>query len=286
MNKPKIIYVIGAGRSGTTLLDIALGNAVGVRSCGELNRYPVRDGIPTSFDLDSERIAFWRTFTGDFSQRYDLPRQAGLHDEFEYHKGLLKRLMGRKNETTFREYQQYLRDFYAEIFARIDEPVIVDSSKYPGRALSLSETLSDAYDIAYVYIKRDPIGVVKSFAKTDVYLPPKSFWEANLYYFLVNNLCKWVLRRLKRQHRVIEITYEDLIHDPVALLNDIQGALNVDLSAAISKIANDEYLTVGELFEGNSMRIKPQIKLRRSKKPQPQTFRDNLTRVLNYRIYH
>ena len=42
----KIVYIMGAGRSGTTLLDIMLGNNPGIFSAGELNRFPVRDGIP------------------------------------------------------------------------------------------------------------------------------------------------------------------------------------------------------------------------------------------------
>ncbi len=46
MRKFKIIYIIGAGRSGTTLLDIILGNEDSFFSSGELNRYLKREGIP------------------------------------------------------------------------------------------------------------------------------------------------------------------------------------------------------------------------------------------------
>ena len=38
MNRPKVIYIMGCGRSGTTILDIILGNHLGFLSLGELNR--------------------------------------------------------------------------------------------------------------------------------------------------------------------------------------------------------------------------------------------------------
>lgn len=284
MNK-KIIYIIGAGRSGTTLLDVALGNADNIFSCGELNRYPVREGIPTGFQHAPERLTFWKNFTEGFSKNHDLKKQAILHDEFEYHTGLVKKILGSSRREKYDQYQNFLRDFYARIFDSIEEDVIVDSSKYPGRALGISDALP--YEINYIYIKRDPVSVVKSFAKQDVYLPPKSWLNANIYYFLVNSLCKYAIRKLRKKHKVYEIKYEDLISRPEGLLEDIQQALNLDLSKAIGIIGKDEYLTVGELFEGNSMRIKPQIKLRRSQqKKHEKNLRNGVTRLLNYSIYN
>ncbi|MDX2246611.1 MAG: sulfotransferase [Bacteroidia bacterium] len=285
MNRKKIIYIIGAGRSGTTLLDVALGNAGNVFSCGELNRYPVREGIPTGFQNAPERLAFWSHFTENFQKNHDLKKQAILHDEFEYHKGLVKRLLGSSRKAKYEEYQQFLRDFYTKLFDSIEESVVVDSSKYPGRALGISDALP--YEIDYIYIKRDPVSVVESFAKTDVYLPPKGWLQANVYYFLVNTLCKIVIGKLKRKHKVLEIKYEDFIESPEKVMEVIQQKLKIDLTTAIKKIKNDEYLKVGELFEGNSMRIDPQIKLKRSKqKAHRKNLRNSVTRLLNYSIYN
>ncbi|MEZ4774407.1 MAG: sulfotransferase [Bacteroidia bacterium] len=285
MSQKKIIYIIGAGRSGTTLLDVALGNAGDVFSCGELNRYPVREGIPTGFQHAPERLVFWSSFTEEFQKNHNLKKQAILHDEFEYHKGLVKRLLGASRKAKYAEYQQFLRDFYTKLFDSIDESIVVDSSKYPGRALGISDALP--FEINYIYLKRDPISVVESFAKTDVYLPPKGWLAANLYYFLVNGLCKIVINRLRKKHRVLEIKYEDFIESPENVMEVIQRELSVDLSEAITKIKNNDYLQVGELFEGNSMRIDPRIKLRRSKQKQHgKNIRNSVTRLLNYPIYN
>lgn len=278
-----IIYIIGAGRSGTTLMDVMLGNADGIFSCGELNRYPITGGIQTGLDQESERARFWKAFAETFSGKYDLSRQKQLHHAFEYHSGLLKRLMGQFDEDRYGKYQAFLRDFYALLFDSIDESIIVDSSKYPGRALALTDTVD--YDLKYVYIKRDPVRVVKSFAKKDMFIPTKNWWEANTYYLTVNHLCRRVLNKLRKNHPVVEIRYEDLVSQPEAILHQIQEGIDVDLSAVIQKVNHDDFLQVGDLFAGNTMRMKEQIKLQRGLSDYPKNFRNRMTRLINLTVY-
>ena len=65
--KPKIIYIIGAGRSGTTLLDIVLGNAEDIFSAGELNRFSKLQGIP--HDARDEKVQqFWKQVKEDLGK--------------------------------------------------------------------------------------------------------------------------------------------------------------------------------------------------------------------------
>ena len=59
MNNKKIIYIMGAGRSGTTLLDIVLGNQNTMFSCGEINRFAIRNGNPPLVK-DQIKLKFWR----------------------------------------------------------------------------------------------------------------------------------------------------------------------------------------------------------------------------------
>ncbi|MCB0855638.1 MAG: sulfotransferase [Bacteroidetes bacterium] len=279
----KIIYIMGAGRSGTTLLDIALGNAKGIFSCGELNRYPLRKGIPTGFKHAPERTHFWRRFTQKFEATHNLEEQIQLHRDFEYHSGLIKKIFGWNQKSKYKKYQQYLRDFHEELFDSIEEEVIVDSSKYPGRALAISESLS--YEIGYVFIKRDPVGVVYSFAKKNTYLPSKGWFSANIYYLMVNVLCQYASRKLRKKHLVEEIKYEEFIQNPEKELTQIGEKLELDLSESVRLIQNDEFLKVGELFEGNTIRIDPEIKLRREGPVYPKNLKNGVTRMVNCLIY-
>ncbi|UZS00188.1 sulfotransferase [Chondrinema litorale] len=280
----KIIYIIGTGRSGTTLLEILLGNANNIFNAGELNRYPKRKGIPPQHAIDAPTYQFWNKVGQSLKlSANELREQELLHYKFEYHSGLLTRLIGIK-KNTFYKYQQFLRSFYQSIFDEIDESIITDSSKYPGRALNISQSLP--YDIYYVYIKRNPVSVVRSFAKKDIEQPSKKWLPANLYYFSVNLLCQIVVNKLQKKHRVVEVTYEDLINYPEKLLKHIEEKLGLDLSSAINKLQDNTPLYTGKLFDGNRIRMKKEIYLRSDFKKLDYTFRDNLTRAINYLIYH
>lgn len=278
-----IIYIIGAGRSGTTLVDVLLGNADNVFSGGEMNRYSITDGEVRGLEEQPERAAFWNRFGETFIPQFDLKKHRKIAEGIEYHSGFIKHLLGRGNQAEYTEYQQYIRTFYGLLFDRIDEDIVVDSSKYPGRAVALSDTLP--YRICYLYVKRDPIQVVKSFAKKDVYIPPKGWGAANLYYLTVNHLCKIALRRLRKKHPVLEIKYEDLVGKPEDSLQRISEAFSLDLSAVVQKVVNDDYLQVGDLFAGNTMRMQAQIKLRRGVPKRERNLRNMMTRLINMTVY-
>jgi len=55
--RPRVIYVMGAGRSGSTTLGITLGNCTDVFYAGELDNWLVRSGVPQV--QDDERLRFW-----------------------------------------------------------------------------------------------------------------------------------------------------------------------------------------------------------------------------------
>src|ERR1700682_6281666 len=68
--RPKVIYVMGAGRSGTTILGVALGNCVDFVFAGELNQWLLKSGVPTHDG--PERARFWETVRGDLDGAAEL----------------------------------------------------------------------------------------------------------------------------------------------------------------------------------------------------------------------
>ncbi len=284
MEQKKIIYLMGAGRSGTTLLEIILGNGQGVFNCGELNRFPEYDGIPKLSNSGNSVYDFWSSIKRSLLPRHNLKQQEQLHKKFEYHKGIRSLFVADKTQD-FSAYATYLKDMYASIFQNVEENIITDSSKYPLRGYHLTKVLP--YEVCFVYLKRDPAAVVRSFAKKDVEQPSKNWVAANLYYFLVNALCKLVLKKIARRHQVVEIKYDDLLANPRQALLHIQEKIGIDLSPAIHKIENDASLDIGLLFDGNRIRLNKNIKLKR-KTVNPQKSNsgiDQLSRALNYVLY-
>ena len=279
----KIIYLMGAGRSGTTLLEIILGNGNGIFNCGELNRYPDYNGVPKLCEEGDAKCDFWKKIKAALIQKHNLEHQSHFHRQFEYHKGFFKSLFLGIHSKNYVAYAAFLKDLYHSIFESIDENIITDSSKYPLRGLHLSRVLP--YEITYIYLKRDPAAVVRSFAKKDVEQSTKNWVFANVYYFVVNMLCKFILWKLRKKHRVVEIKFEDLLEKPEQTLELIQKSIDIDLLVPIQKIKNNEALNVGFLFDGNRIRLKDTIKLKSGASKQEATSIDRLSRTFNYMLY-
>jgi len=257
-----IIYIIGSGRSGTTLLDILLGNQSGFFSAGELNRYPKRNGIPHD-SRDRDVDLFWESV----KENINIAPQGvkSTSDKLEYHLGWVKKFFVSKKEK-----ELYYR-FTSELFSSIDKnsnnpEYIIDSSKYPLRALLLSKVFNDK--ISYIYIQRNPDDVVESFQKKGIEQPTKSRFKAHAYLFIVNFLAFRVLLKLKRKHKVVTIRYFDLVNEPINTFSEIERNLNVSLHDLHSIWNNNEKFNVGKLFDGNRLRLNNSISIKPSLKKE------------------
>ena len=61
---------MGSARSGTTLLDIVLGNAENIFSSGELNRFTRRNGRPPQREDEDPTFIFWDHFKTRLPGKY------------------------------------------------------------------------------------------------------------------------------------------------------------------------------------------------------------------------
>ncbi len=273
----KLVYIMGAGRSGTTLLDILLGNAGGIFSAGELNRFPRNEGSPRGSDPGGETGKFWTGFMEALEGAHgksDFSALRALSMKYEYHKALL-RMAGTPDPA----YAQYIRNFFGVLFRHAGTDIIVDSSKYPMRGYYLSRLLD--CDITYIYLKRDPVDVVRSFARKDIEQPSKGWLMTNLYLLWVHFACAVVLRDLQKRHRVVTVRYGDLVSDPESTLKAIAGALELDLKKVIRLVSDDAPLSTGVLFEGNRIRHEKSIRLRRNATTRTPSLRDRLAGILH-----
>jgi hypothetical protein len=284
MKSKTLIYIIGAGRSGTTILDILLGNNNDTIGLGEINRYFKRNGVPPKRDKNDEVYFFWVKIKEKLiQQKFSFDYLNGLFNRNEFHSRIFKSLF-KLNEA---DYKKTLRLHYFEIKNQVDESNLIESSKYPVRALNISNYLSSQeFDIKYIYLKKDPISVVKSFQKQGLEQPAKSFFLANIYYLCVNILCEFVVFILKRrQHKTSTIRYEDLVLSTKDTILKLSNDLEIDLSALENKVANKEELNTGFLFDGNRIRLKKFLILRPLNKRNKRNSKNCFTRIFNYIVY-
>ena len=114
-----VIYILGAGRSGTTLLDIVLGNQDGIFSCGELNRYAKQDGFPTL--AQEEKQVFWRKIREKILQKNknkSVTCYSSLIDTYEHHFGFLLSLIYR-NKKNYKRYSEFTANLYNTILRHL-----------------------------------------------------------------------------------------------------------------------------------------------------------------------
>jgi len=280
-----LIYIIGAGRSGTTVLDIMLGNVNGSISLGEINRFFKRNGIPPKREKESKVYNFWINLKDQMlgSGFNDMLYLQKLSQQNEYHLAFIKSIFKKCNT----EYVNAIVEQYDFIGQNTSQNVLIESSKYPVRALNLSNYLdSDQFQIKYIYLKKDPEKVVKSFQKKNLEQPSKGFFMANLYYLIVNILCGITIRILKSKgHRVSTLRYEDLISTPKETLLKLGSDIDEDYSELIRKLIIKEPLNTGYVFDGNRIRLKETLILRDSDTKEKIKGKLSFTRIFNYIVY-
>lgn len=256
----KILYIIGAGRSGTTLFDIMLGNSENCFSAGELNRFTKRDGLPHG--ARSNKVSdFWRAVNSIMEKKgLKNPYQYyKIFKQFEYHYNYFSMFRSLKSKE-FALYSKYQQELFSAIYSTIkkDEVVIIDSSKYPLRGYFLSKIFKEK--VLLLYIKRQPGDVVESFQKKDVEQPSKTRIASHIYLLVVNAIAGKVLKLLKGSNKTSVVYYNDFMKFPVKTFEKIERDLELDLSASKELINRNNTFKVGLLFDGNRLRLKEEIK--------------------------
>jgi hypothetical protein len=195
----KVLEITGLGRSGSTILDIVLGNHPDIESVGEvanltLNGWISRESLrgidPKGLrvpictcgkrldvlyvDTPDEACPFWSSVRREWVERTDqdsiesYPKLRGYFERTkparlvqQYLRLLYER---RRRSASFRSYAGLTRSFFESIRAVSGKSVIVDSSKIPVRAFALG--MVPGIDLYVVHLVRDGRGVIASLRKT------------------------------------------------------------------------------------------------------------------------
>ena len=260
---------MGAGRSGSTIFGVTLGNCADVFYAGELDAWLVRSGVP-QLD-DPERLRFWsdvcaevpdaRQMFGNAAQR-SIERSLAI---LRIHKWPARRSLRIP-------YRQVSENLYRAIAVEAGVTHIVDTSHYPLRAREMQHLAN--IDLYLIYLVRDPQSVVASFNRRDVAQYSKSTFSTNVYLWLTSLLALYVFLRQPRARRLL-VRYEDLIADPHDVLRDILRSID----SAAEPPALDA-LRTGLPFQGNRLIRSEVISLERDTSPPRRG--SHATAVLQY----
>ena len=256
MDKPKVIYIMGCGRSGTTILTMILGNHSGFLSVGELNafRKAWQNNEVCSCGRRVTNCKIWHEIGRMFystNAQYEYGKMCVFQADFERQRAIWKQVFGIYKNQEVRDYRRYIHKIFWTLHELSSCKAVIDSSKSVGRALSLLR--NEKVDAQIIHLVRDPRGLCYSYQKTDVSMAVKKFHSVALYWNSTNLLCE-LLKLYYGHKRIIRIRYEDLVFSPNKTLDRIQDFLKEDLLDVKHKINSGEAFERGHVAKGNYLR--------------------------------
>ncbi len=238
--KPKVIYVLGAHRSGSTVLGVTLGNYDGVFFAGELHSWLTRRGLPSFGGEQGARL--WQAIAeevpgaeelfGHDTQLY-LDRSSVI---YRVHKWPRRRRLRPP-------YRRIYQDLYRAIARQTGCERIVDTSHYPLRAVEL-QAIEDI-ELYLLFLVRDPQGVVDSFGSHRPDSPSKPAFVTNAQLWVTHLLCLVAFLRQPAERRMF-VRHEEFLADPAGVLRQI-----LDCTGSSAATPDLTALSTGSPLQGN-----------------------------------
>jgi Sulfotransferase family len=233
----KVLEITGLGRSGSTILDIVLGNHPDIESVGEVGNLALNGWISRESlgGIDSRKLRipictcgkrldvgyvhtpdeacpFWSSVRREWVERTgpeSIEAYPKLQNDFEPQRRCPRLLYeGRRRSASFRSYATLTRTFFESIRAVSGKPVIVDSSTVPVQAFALG--MIPGIDLYVVHLVRDGRGVLTSHigsfrddrqAGVRRYREGRPMWKtaARRKVIYLVSVVRWIVRNLATQ---------------------------------------------------------------------------------------
>jgi len=258
----KILYVMGDGRSGSTILGIILGNHSSIECVGELRRWLEFGGYPKPGTEKQSVHAFWEAVRTQYSQSSPLSNipvllQAQIIVESFARFPLV--LLGLLPASIKETYESHLLKLFDALAMVSQKSVIVDTSKNMGRAYSLLHIARGRVKV--IHLVRDPRGVLWSQLKKNIEQDYKSPLKSMFHYSIKNflsHLVRWVMPK----GAILQVRYEDLVNRPLDELRRIGLFIDIPMDGLAERVVNGDPLTIGHLIDGNRIRKQSAIRIR------------------------
>ncbi len=275
----RVAFIVGAGRSGSTVMDIVLGNHPDVASVGELCNLHRSGWTNNEYCACGDRgqqCNFWsdvfREWTAQ-SSAAEVSRYLDLQEKFENfrHFGRSRWLrLGRERIWQSQEFQDFTAQtgqLYKAIAAVSGKRIIVDSSKNPLRAAILSRV--PEVDLRLIHLVRDGRAVAwsrqKAFEKDEKGgvasgIRSRPIWYSVTWWTIVN-MISGLVRRTQSDKSLL-VRYEDFVADPRTSLDQIGDLVGVDLGSVTQGLLDGDAMQVSHAIAGNRVRMTGSVKLK------------------------
>ena len=278
--KPRVVYIAGQSFCGSTVFCALLGVHPEMEPVSELSTW-------SKLGLESWRVCacgkpsaqceFWTAVRArwlDGQAAGTLPDYIGLQDKIEtisYARPQLLGLPGRGGRD-FDEYSRLTTSLFASLCAVSGKPIIVDSSKKPGRAAAISRM--EGLDVTIIHLVRSGLSYLDSNIRRNNLSPdePNFLWKV-FRLGLRWSISNFAAERAVRVNRLggVRVRYEDLLTDPAAALGAVGRAAGMDLGIVQEHVRQGRAISYHHMDSGSRHRRAGPAPLR-SEPPVPVQF--------------
>lgn len=248
-----LLYILGSGHCGSTLLDMLLNGHSQIIGMGELvtlRRYILlQETVSSQPRSEAERkinanilnTPFWQRCKRCYEARSGAPFSS-LAEACQYPK--FRELVFQYSYLDIKKAMLPWYNLFACIHETSGAEVITDASKFPHRLYLLKR--SDAFSVKVIHLIRDGRGVVNS------YFRKYHSFKLALQRWMYPNLESMYLRRLFSDKDWIIVKYENLAMNPEETLAKICNFLGLEFERNMLFYRRTPYIGLG----GNRMREK------------------------------
>jgi len=213
MTTRKVVFILGIGRSGSTMLDLMLGSHSQGFSLGEISKLPEIYGRTPSLSEFCPSSSFW-------------PDHFSPEDAQQLARGLSGH---RLNSSIPLKLERWARELtgtdevfrpYSLLADRIQKPLLIDSSKYPDwveRHLKSREFTQGDLEAYVIHMVRDGRAVLNSYLRAYPDQTPEALSQRWLSNF---DWCERLYDKVPETRRM-RVQYEALATDPVGIMGDV-----------------------------------------------------------------
>lgn len=267
-----VVYITGAGRSGSTVLNAALGAAEDVVAVGELTNLPVAGWLNEEYCACGTRVPdceFWNRVRATYAGSSELGEERLPRLQLSVERlRRVYRLAFSGNSMEYRQYGHELSALFEAIRTVSGKAVIIDASKNPLRAIALAR--HSEIDLRVVHLVRDARGVAWSLSKPykrddaggiQRDMKGRSMIRSVIFWIVANVLSEIAIRQVAADKRV-RVRYEDFVTDPSSALDRIEKVTGASLQSTRSVLIDGGSLPFDHTVAGNRVRMGGAVTLR------------------------
>jgi len=272
---PKVLYIAGYGRSGSTVLDVLLGSHPRLVSVGEvvfLGKDWATEGRHCSCGEPHSHCPFWKNY---FDSEAEAEKFDSVREAVETRGKLPRLLFGLLTQEQREKYRSRMRTLFQYVARQGSADIVVDSSKSAGQAAGRFWALKNiaGLDVQVIHLVRDGRATLRSFVEKG------SNWsiegcrnkkpllaERSVTGWVTANTIASKLGAAVGENRYLQVKFENLLRSPEKVLWSVGNMINVDMNTVIEKVVRGESFKVGHNIGGNRVRKQRSIQLKRKEK--------------------